>query len=55
MFFSNNYPIWFFNKFLQRFLTVDDDLSDRERSETNPVVYMNLPNIGKNLGVLLVV
>ena len=35
MFLSNGYPIWFFNKFLQRFLAVDNDLSDRERSEIN--------------------
>ena len=33
MFLSSGYPIWFFNKFLQRFLTVDNDLFDRERSE----------------------
>ena len=46
MFPSNSYPIWFFNKFLQRFLTVDNDLSDRERSGINPVVYLNAPNIG---------
>ena len=46
-FFSNGYPIWFFNKFWQRFLTVDNDLSDRERSEINPVVYLNVPYIGK--------
>ena len=44
---SNSYPIWFFNKFLQPFLTVDNDLSDRERSEINPVVYLNVPYIGK--------
>ena len=37
-FFSNGYPIWFFNKFCQRLLTVDNDLSDRERSEINPVI-----------------
>ena len=47
VFFSNGYPIWFFNKFLQRFLTVDNDLSDRERSEINSVVYLNVPYIGK--------
>ena len=47
MFLSNGYPIWFFNKFLQRFLTVDNDLSDRERDETNPVVDSNVPYIGK--------
>ena len=34
-----------FNKFLQQFLTVDNDLSDRERSEINPVVYLNVPYI----------
>ena len=43
MFLSNDYPIWFFNKFWQQFLTVDDDLSDRERSEINPVIYLNVP------------
>ena len=32
MFLSNGYPICFFNKFLQRFLTVDNDLSDHEHS-----------------------
>ena len=47
MFLSNGYPIWFFNKLLQRFLTVDNNLSDRERSETNPVVYLNVPYIGE--------
>ena len=47
MFPSNGYLIWFFNKFLQRFLTVDNDLSDRERSEIKPVVYLNVPFIGK--------
>ena len=43
MLLSNGNPIWCFNKFLQRFLTVDNDLSDRERSEINPVVYLNVP------------
>ena len=43
----NGYPIWFFNKFLQRFFTVDNDLSDHEHSEANPVVYLNVPYIGK--------
>ena len=47
MFLSNGYPIWFFNKFLKRFLTVGNDLSDCERSEINPVVYLNVPCIGK--------
>ena len=47
MLFSNGYLIWFFNKFLRRFLTVDNDLSGREHSETNPVVYLNIPCIGK--------
>ena len=47
MFLSNAYPICFFNKFLQRFLPVDNDLSDGERSEINPVVYLNVPFIGK--------
>ena len=47
MFLSNGFPIWFFNKFLQRFLTVDNDLIDRERSEINRVVYLNVPYIGK--------
>ena len=47
MFLSTGYSIWFFNKFLQRFLTVDNDLSDRERSEINPVVYLNESYIGK--------
>ena len=47
IFLSNDYPIWCFNKFLPRFLTVDNDLSDRERSEINPVVYFNVPCIGK--------
>ena len=28
-------------------MTVDNDLSDRERSETNPVIYLNVPYIGK--------
>ena len=28
-------------------MTVDNDLCDRERSETNPVVYLNVPYIGK--------
>ena len=37
----------FCNKFLQRFLTVDNVLSDRERSEINPVVYLIVPYIGK--------
>ena len=46
-FLSNGYPIWFFNKFLQRFLTVDNDSSDRERSKFNSVVYLNVPYIGK--------
>ena len=46
-FLSNGYPIWFFNKFLQRFLTVDNDSSDRERIEINSVVYLNVPYIGK--------
>ena len=41
IFLSNGYPIWFFNKFLQRFLTVDNDLSDRGRGEIDPVVYLN--------------
>ena len=48
MFLSNGYPIWFFNKFLQRILTVDNDLSDRERSEINPVLHLNVPYIGKD-------
>ena len=47
MFLSNGYPIWFFNKFLQRFSTVDNGLSGCERSEINPVVYLNVPYIGK--------
>ena len=47
MFLFNGYPIWFFNKFLQRFFTVDNDLSDHEHSEANPVVYLNVPYIGK--------
>ena len=47
MFLSNGYPICFFNKFLLQFLTVDNDLSDCERSEINPVVYLNVPRIGK--------
>ena len=47
MFLSNGYPIWFFNKFLQRFLTVDNELSDRECGEINPVVCLNVPYIGK--------
>ena len=47
MFLSNGYPICFFFKFLQRFLTVDNDLSDRECSEINPVVYLNVLYIGK--------
>ena len=47
MFLSNGYLIWFFNKFLQPFLTVDNDLSDREHSKINPVVYLNVPYIGK--------
>ena len=41
IFLSSGYPIWFFNKFLQRFLTVDNDLSDRGRGEIDPVVYLN--------------
>ena len=44
--FSGN-PICFFNKFLQQFLIVDNALSDRERSEINPVVYLNVQYIGK--------
>ena len=52
MFLSNDYPIWFFTKFLQRFLTVDNDLFGREGSETNPVVYLNIPRIGKKTGIL---
>ena len=49
VFLSNGFPIWFFDKFLQRFLTADNDLSDRERSEINLVVpvYLNVPCIGK--------
>ena len=49
MFISNGFTISLFNKFLPRFLTVDNDLSDRERSETNPVIvqYLNVPYIGK--------
>ena len=47
MFLFNGYLIWFFNKFSQRYLTVDNDLSDRKRSEINPVVYLHVPYIGK--------
>ena len=47
MFLSYGYPIWFFNKFLHLFLTVDNDLSDRERSDINPIVYLNVPYIEK--------
>ena len=43
MFLSNGYPICFFNKFLQWFLTVENDLSNHERSETNSVVYLSVP------------
>ena len=32
-----------FNKFLPRFLTADNNSSDRERSEINSVVYLNVP------------
>ena len=57
MFLSNGYPIWFSNKFLQRVLTVDNDLSDPEHSEINPVVYLNVQynTLEKNPGVFLVV
>ena len=47
MFLSTGYQIWFFNKFLQWFLTVENDLTDLEHSETNPVVYLNVAYIGK--------
>ena len=47
MFLSNGNSIWFFNKFLQRFLTVDNDSSGRDRSETNPVVYLSISCIEK--------
>ena len=47
MFLFYGYPICFFNKFLQQFLTVDNHFSDCERSKTNPVVYLNVPYIGK--------
>ena len=48
MFFYNGYyPIWFFNKFLQRFLTVGNDLSACERIEINPMVHLNIPHLGK--------
>ena len=32
---------------LQRLLTVNNDLSNHEHSEINPVVYLNVPYIGK--------
>ena len=32
---------------MQRFLTVDNDLSDCERCETTPVVYLNVSYTGK--------
>ena len=47
MFLSNGYLIWFFSKFLQQFLTVDNDISNCEHSEINPLVYLNIPYIGK--------
>ena len=47
MFLSNDYTILLFTRLLQQVMTVDNDLSDRERSETNPVVYLNIPYIGK--------
>ena len=49
---SNGYTTWFF-KFLLRFLTVGNDLSDRERSETNLEVYLNVPYIGKESRLFL--
>ena len=57
MFLFHGYPNWFFNKFFQRFLTVDNELlSDRDRSETNPVIYLNVLYhiLEKSPGVLLV-
>ena len=47
MFLSDVYPNRVFNKFLQQFLTFCNDLSDRERSKANPVVYSNVSYIGK--------
>ena len=51
IFLSPGYPIWFFNKVLQQFLTVDNDLSGYEHSETSPVVYLNIPGIEKKTGI----
>ena len=46
----------FKNDVMQWFLTVDNDLSDRDHSETNPVVYLNVQYhiLEKNPSVLLV-